>query len=340
VRIGIISERSAAIEQLRRTIALKRAHRVVWSADNAIAAAHLAATNRPDLILMALPFDTIDGVDVTRRIMAEHPCAILIVTESVRSNAAFVFDAMGHGALDAVEMPPADSADALDGAVPLLAKLDTIARLLGARQSSLEDSASSRQSPRRIRRDLLIAIGASAGGPGAVVAVLQRLPKDLRASIVVVQHVDQEFSPGRASGLSEQSGRQVTVAAEGERPTAGCILLAAGSAHLTMTANGTLGYTADPQHHAYRPSVDVFFESVSRAWGGEAIGVLLTGMGKDGAIGLKALRDKGHFTIAQDEASSAVYGMPKAAAALDAAVEVLPLARIAPRLVEFAARPV
>jgi two-component system, chemotaxis family, response regulator WspF len=340
VKIGIISERSAAVEKLRRAIALKRAHRVVWSADNAIAAAHLAAVNRPDLILMALPFDTIDGVEVTRRIMAEHPCAILIVTESVRSNAAFVFDAMGHGALDAVEMPSSSANVSLEGAVPLLAKLDTVARLLGGRQTSPEATARRNQPPSRIRRDLLIAIGASAGGPGAIAAVLQRLPKDLRACIVVVQHVDQEFIPGMASWLSEQSGRRVTIAAEGERPTTGCILLAGGSAHLTMTANGTLGYTDDPQHHAYRPSVDVFFESVSRAWGGDAVGVLLTGMGKDGALGLKALRDKGHFTIAQDEASSAVYGMPKAAAALDAAVEVLPLGRIATRLVEFAARPV
>src|SRR5204863_9248107 len=104
--------------------------------------------------------------------------------------------------------------------------------------------------------------------------------------------------------------------------------------HLVLKAADRLGYTAQPKDYIYRPSVDAFFESVNLRWPGSAVGVLLTGMGQDGALGLKALRTKGHYTIAQDQASSAVYGMPKAAAKLDAAVDILPIARIGPKLIE------
>ena len=123
------------------------------------------------------------------------------------------------------------------------------------------------------------------------------------------------------------------VARAGEAPIPGKVLLAGTNDHLTLLAGGALAYTPHPRDYVYRPSVDVFFESVAQHWTGEAVGVLLTGMGRDGAIGLKALRNQGRHTIAQDQATSAVYGMPKAAAALGAAVDILPLDRIAPKLV-------
>lgn len=141
-----------------------------------------------------------------------------------------------------------------------------------------------------------------------------------------------------AEWLSQQSTLPVRLAKEGDRPTPGTALLAATNDHLTLTAADRLGYTPNPRDYVYRPSVDVFFQSVSRLWPGEAVGVLLTGMGRDGAVGLKALRNRGCHTIAQDQASSAVYGMPKAAAAIGAAVEILTLEHIAPRLIELLGR--
>ena len=185
-----------------------------------------------------------------------------------------------------------------------------------------------------VRQDWLVAIGASAGGPSALAVVLKGLPKDFSAAIVIIQHVDVQFASGMAEWLSGYSALPVRVAAEDDRPVRGTVLIAGTQDHLQLKAADRLGYTRDPRENLYRPSVDVFFESVSRQWRGGAIGVLLTGMGRDGAIGLKVLRDKGHHTIAQDEASSAVYGMPKAAARLDAAVDILPMAAIAPRLLE------
>jgi chemotaxis response regulator CheB len=338
VRIGIVSERPAAADKLQKLIASRSSHRVLWVAEHATTAAHAATTQKVDLVLLSHPLERIDAGALLQRLVHDSRCAVLIVADSIRTSAAFVLDAMGHGAMDAVEMPPKNSTE--PHADAFLAKLEKIGKQLQSRQKRNGATASSLRPAARTHRDLLIGIGASAGGPSAVVTVLQHLPVNLAAAVVIVQHVDQEFVPGMASWLTEQTGHAVRVAAEGEFAANGAILLAAGTGHLTLTPTGTIHYTSTPSHHPYTPSVDVFFDSVGRCWGGDVVGVLLTGMGKDGAVGLKMLRDKGHFTIAQDEASSAVYGMPKAAVAIDAAVEILPLSQIGPRLVEFAARPI
>jgi two-component system, chemotaxis family, response regulator WspF len=180
----------------------------------------------------------------------------------------------------------------------------------------------------------LLAIGASAGGPSAVAAVLAALPKRFPAAVVVIQHIDEHMAEGMAQWLAHQSALAVRVAAEGDRLEAGRVLLACTSDHLVLKTPETVGYTIEPREYVYRPSVDVFFQSIARLWRGTAVGVLLTGMGRDGAVGLKALRDQGRYTIAQDETTSAVYGMPKAAARIDAAVDILPLERIAGRLID------
>jgi chemotaxis response regulator CheB len=164
--------------------------------------------------------------------------------------------------------------------------------------------------------------------------MLRGLPKDFPAAIVIVQHVDEHFATGMAEWLNQASLLSVRVAREGDRPAPMSVLLASTRDHLTFKSADRLGYTVEPSENVYRPSVDVFFQSVCRLWRGDVIGVLLTGMGRDGAIGLKALRDQGYHTIAQDEATCAVYGMPKAAAALNAAVEIVPGPRIASKLLE------
>ena len=183
--------------------------------------------------------------------------------------------------------------------------------------------------------DSLVAIGASAGGPGALARLLAGIPKHFPAAIVIVQHVDRQFAAGMAAWLSRESLLPVRVAEEGDRIRAGTVLLAATNDHLSLTAGDRLGYLAEPIGSVYRPSIDVFFDSIRACWKGQAVGVLLTGMGDDGAKGLKSLRDEGHHTIAQDQATSAVYGMPKAAMALGAAVDILPLERIAARLIDI-----
>ena len=161
-----------------------------------------------------------------------------------------------------------------------------------------------RSAPQPLRsgapRQSLVAIGSSAGGPAALEVLLKGLPKDFAAAIVLVQHVDQVFAAGMAEWLSSASGLEVRLAREGEPPQSGKVLLAGTNHHIRLLKNGTLAYTAEPVNEIYRPSIDVFFESVASFWNGDAVGVLLTGMGRDGAQGLKLMRDQGYLTIAQD----------------------------------------
>jgi two-component system, chemotaxis family, response regulator WspF len=180
----------------------------------------------------------------------------------------------------------------------------------------------------------LIAIGASAGGPPAVAHVLRDLSAALPAAVLVVQHVDAEFVDSMAEWFDSQCSLVVRVAREGIKPVAGCAYLAAGDVHLVMKADGRLAYQAEPLDAPYRPSADVLFSSIADNWRGVAIGVVLSGMGRDGAIGLKRLRATGARTIAQDESSSAVYGMPRAAAELSAATDVLPISQIGPLITD------
>jgi len=334
MNIGIVNDMPLAVEALRRAVTLKPEHHIIWIAKNGAEAVEQCAKETPDLVLMDLLMPGMDGVEATRRIMASTPCAILLVTVSVSANAWRVYEAMGHGALDAVNTPALGVGHPRASAAPLLTKMDTIARLIGDKygmQSAAERGGGTALS---CRHNWLVTIGASAGGPAAVATVLRVLPKAFPAAIVVIQHVDEQFAAGMAEWLNQHSALPVRVTREGDRPVAGVVLLAGTNDHLVLKAADRLGYTPEPRDYVYRPSVDVFFQSVSQLWLGNAVGVLLTGMGRDGALGLKALRNQGHYTIAQDQASSAVYGMPKAATALNAAVDIVPLERIAARLVQ------
>lgn len=331
MKIAIVNDMPIAIEAMRRILALAPQHRVLWTALDGEEAVALCRQERPDLILMDLIMPRMDGVEATRRIMAETPCAIVIVTADVGTNASRVFAAMGAGALDAVDTPLLGK-DQAAGARPLLAKIEVIARLIQVTEPALTAAAKKGASPTS-----LIAIGTSAGGPAALAAVLNGLPADLPAGIVIVQHVDARFAPGLASWLDQQCALPVRLAREEDRIHPGQVLVAGLDEHLVFKTGAQLGYTSEPSDHAYRPSVDVFFDSAARRWSGTLIGVLLTGMGADGAVGLKRLRQLGHHTIAQDRATCAVYGMPKAAVALDAATEVLPLEKIGSRLIKLLA---
>jgi two-component system response regulator WspF len=173
-----------------------------------------------------------------------------------------------------------------------------------------------------------VAIGASTGGPNAIVEILAAFPDDWQAATVVIQHVDLAFAPGLARWLGDRTGRQVRIAEAGARPRGGSIHLAATNDHLVLDDAGTFQYVEEPRRLSYRPSADVFFASAARRWRGGGVAVLLTGMGRDGAAGMLALRRAGWYTIAQDRATSIVWGMPRAAVELNAAVDVLPVSDI------------
>jgi chemotaxis response regulator CheB len=331
VRIGILDDARRA-ELLKRAILLGAEHEVSWLADSEAALAEQCAATVPDLVLVNVDLRSVDGLAATRRLVRDARSAVL-VTVVGHADPARVFEAIGHGALDAVALN--DAADVAGIAAVLLPKIAAMARWIG--KSSAKGAApASVADDRDATCHRLIAIGASAGGPAALSVVLGGLPRTLPAGVVVVQHLGEDFTEGVAEWLQRHTTLEVRVAREGDRPAAGTVLVAGGNDHLILKSAGRLGYTAEPRDKIYRPSIDVFFESVCRLWRGSAVGVLLTGMGRDGAQGLHALRAQGFHTIAQDEATCAVYGMPKAAAALNAAVDILPLDRIAGRIGEAA----
>jgi two-component system response regulator WspF len=325
MKIGIVNDSAMAAEALRRVVAASRDHEVLWVARSGADAVRLCQEARPDLVLMDLVMPEMDGVEATRLIMQHAPCAILIVTAQPRDNVGQVFRAMGAGALDVTATPALLGAGGA-GDSELLAKIKTIGKLL--RVSAGEPAAGAAEPAARGAVKHLLAIGASTGGPGAVARVLAGWTPAPATAIVVVQHIDANFAGPFARWLGEQISMPVRPAEAGDPLEAGVVLVARTNDHLVMDARLRLHYDANPSDYAYRPSIDVFFRCVALHFSGDATGVLLTGMGRDGAAGLLSMRQAGKHTIAQDQASSAVYGMPRAAAELGAAERILPLDQI------------
>jgi chemotaxis response regulator CheB len=278
---------------------------------------------------MDLIMPRVDGVEATRRIMARTPCAIVVVTANVNDHSAKVFEAMGVGALDAVNTPVLERPDGRGSDGALLAKIETIRKLIGAgrRKRPLTLPLPLARHPLQ-HRCQLIGIGASAGGPAALVKVLAPLPADFPVPVIIVQHVDAQFAAGLANWLGGQTALRVRLAREGDRPEPGTALLAGRDSHLVFTGPTRLAYTREPVNCAYCPSIDVFFNSTDRFWPGDVIGVLLSGMGRDGVKGLKAIKAAGGKTIVQDESSSIVFGMAKAAIEEGVVDKVVPANKI------------
>jgi two-component system response regulator WspF len=325
MRVAIVNDTAMVTEALRRIITAQPDLSVAWIALDGEEAVRKCAADRPDLLLMDMRMPRMDGVEATRQIMARTPCSILVVTASVEECAPLVFRAMSHGALDAVNTPSMGSEDVL------LTKVRRIGVLIGkltARRTHLSIPPTPAIVAVGTALPPLVVIGSSTGGPKALVDVFSRMRAPLLAAVVVVQHVDEEFASGLAAWINGQSPFPVRTVMAGDRPRAGEVLLAASNDHLVLNTDLTLGYTEKPLDNPYRPSVDVFFKNVAVRWPRPGVAVLLTGMGSDGGSGMLALRKNRWHTIAQDRASSVIYGMPKAAADLDAAVEILPVTEI------------
>ena len=341
MRIGIVNDSLMAREALRRAVVSAATHQIAWLAADGQEAINKAVADTPDLILMDLIMPVVDGVEATRQIMQKAPCPILVVTATVSGHQNRVYDAMSLGALDAVDTPSLGAAsDGMAGAALLLRKIATIAKLKGS-GPKVSLAAMTIQAPlaelvaqrRPVSWDLIV-IGASTGGPAAVARVLADLPYSPDASTVIIQHIDVAFAPGLARHLGEGTGRRVELAEAGERPLPGRVYLAATNDHLILDPARQFRYVAEPVGNHYRPSVDVFMASLIENWPEPGAAALLTGMGRDGAIGLLALRQAGWLTVAQDEATSVVAGMPRAAAEVGAAQLVLPIHEVGTAIAE------
>jgi two-component system response regulator WspF len=329
MKVALAHPLQGALQILQQALAKERGPEVLWSTTSASEILRLCAERPPDLMLLDVTFVQPSSVELTRRILAESRSAILLLADRPHAHISAIYEAMGLGALDVVTGPDPDSDGGFAGYEAFRAKLVTLGKMLGLPTARRAPSGSrSGQSKARARHPL-IAIGASTGGPQALFRILTDLPAELGAALVIAQHVDSEFSAGLCSWLQQATSLRVELAVAGCRPTPGTVLLAASNDHLVLTAQRTFVYSAEPRKLPYRPSVDVLFRSLAEHWQGPGVAVLLTGMGRDGAVGLKQLHGLGWHTIVEAESSCVVFGMPKAAIELGAAQQVLPLANIA-----------
>lgn len=333
MRIAIVNDLALARETLRRLVLSSPGHTIAWIAHDGAEAIARARADRPDLILMDLVMPVMNGVEATRRIMSQSPCPILIVTSSVATNFNMVYEAMGCGGLDAVNTPTLKPDGTVEGGRDILDRMSKLARASLGTVAPIAPAGGGLTHPHvpspAAGRLPILAIGASTGGPAAVAEILKNISPLSGIAAVLIQHIAADFAPSLANWLAGQTRWPVHTAHEGSELRPGHLLVAATNDHLILKANGKLSYTANPHDYPYRPSVDVFFQSLAIHAPQPGVAVLLTGMGSDGAAGLGLLRASGWHTIAQNEATCVVYGMPRAAVERDAAVSVLPLNQIA-----------
>jgi two-component system chemotaxis response regulator CheB len=303
---------------------------VVAVAADGNAAASLVRSVRPDVVTMDLAMPDADGFSGIARIMAETPTPILVLTANPEE--ALGFRALSLGALDILEEPQATAdleeyGHLLRSRLRLLAGVKVIRHLRGLRAQRVAPARAS------TRPDIVV-IGASLGGPRALATLLRGLPAHFPVPVAVVQHIADGFTEGLASWLASESRLDVHEAVDGEPLRPGRVLLAPTGRHL-LVVEGVARLSDAPAVDTFKPSVTPLFLSAARSYGARACGVLLTGMGRDGAEGLRAIKDAGGMTLAQDEATSAVFGMPRAAIELGAVDRVLSIDDIPRALVEL-----
>ncbi len=363
IRVLVVEDSLTQRHQLVSLIQSAPGMAVVGQARDGLEAVQFVEELRPDVISMDIRMPRLGGLEATRQIMESFPTPIVIVSHA-SSDAQVAMQAMQAGALAAVEKPPMkghpDYAARCDELVSMLRLMSGVRvirhwsdpstrAVKGDTQElkadhSLKAAAVSQPLLKRQTGRLqglqpeIVAIGASAGGPGTLARILGALPADFHLPILIVQHLTREFMPGLAEWLDRAGPLSVRLPTAGEMPHPGTVLVAPGSVHLRVSADRRIVLDSDRGVYRHHPAVDVLFDSVARHYGQSAIGIILTGMGDDGAAGLQALRQAGARTIVQDEATCIVFGMPAAAIALGAAEYVLPLDRIAPAILELSGR--
>ncbi|HEY0930035.1 MAG TPA: chemotaxis-specific protein-glutamate methyltransferase CheB [Gemmatimonas sp.] len=350
VRVLIAEDSATLRDLLRGILESDPAITVVGEARTGAEAVSMALALDPDLIMMDVHMPVMDGLEATREIMSRHPTPIIIVSSSsTADDVSMSLEAVLGGALLLVRKPDDPSSDDFDARqshlvtmVKALSQVKVVRRAPGfARASGVQraipappDAGVSRRLPVRGPRSpaRVVAIAASTGGPAAIARILRALPADYPIPILVVQHIALGFGSGFVDWLGTVCPLSVRVAQHGERPSGGAVYVAPDDTQFGLQADGTMFVDTSPTIGGFRPSATSLFDSAARAHGAGVVAVILTGMGSDGVSGLRMVRAARGFVIAQDEATSVVYGMPREAVAAGTVDVVLPLDDIASML--------
>lgn len=305
---------------------------VIGEARDGEEAVRMTAEMQPDVVSMDIRMPRMDGLEATRRIMAQTPTPVVIVSGLVQTDVDLSFQAIQSGALAVVEKPPDRKDPTFDSKQKHLAKtLAAMASVSVVRRALGVEKAANGPAPVAVKTEdkpRVLVIGASAGGPSALSVLIRMLPKDLSIPVVVVQHIPTEFTSGLVRWLNKLGTMRTEIVSDNRVLQPGVVHLSPGNAHITIAESGSqlaARLIKEQGDERYQPSVDMLFQSVADVCGSRAIGVILTGMGDDGAAGLLEMYKAGARTFAQDEASATVYGMPGAAVACGAVERVLSL---------------
>ncbi|MFL5765029.1 MAG: chemotaxis response regulator protein-glutamate methylesterase [Bacteroidia bacterium] len=309
---------------------------VIGTASDPYVAASMIASEIPDVITLDIEMPRMDGLTFLRKIMSQHPIPIVIISSLTAKGTETAILAMEYGAVAVLKKPGFNSdlrgemsgtiIDVVKGAASAVIRRRSASEFLSAGAVQKINRHSMAQTT-----DKVIAVGASTGGTEAILQLLRNLPVDT-CGVVVVQHMPEVFTRSFADRLNQVCGITVKEASQGDSVIRGQALIAPGNKHMELRRSGARYYVElndAPLYNRHRPSVDVLFKSVAKYAGKNAVGVIMTGMGADGAAGLLEMKEAGAYTIAQDEQSCVVFGMPKEAIKLGAANAVLPLGAIA-----------
>lgn len=342
IRVIVVDDSPTVRELLVALLQGTEGIQVVGTGSDGEEAVKLAKRMHPDVITMDVRMPIMDGLEATRQIMREVPTPIIIVTGSLmRADVDLSFEALRAGALTIVRTPGLNDSAACDKviqAVRLMAEVPVVRRWAPDKRRPALLVPVAPVAPIDIdnQRVQVIGIASSTGGPGALAKVLGPLPADFPSPILVVQHVTKGFGVGLAEWLNGETPLAVRVAEHGERLQPGAVLLAPDDYHLQVSIRGVVELSKEPPLKGLRPSANYLFRSLAQAYGSRAVGIILTGMGDDGVEGLVALHRAGGLTVAQDEASCVVYGMPREAIMRHAADQILSLDQIATALDQLA----
>jgi two-component system chemotaxis response regulator CheB len=341
VSVFIVDDSAVVRQVLTDLLGSDPGIRVAGSARDPLFALERMQSDWPDVIVLDVEMPRMDGITFLRKIMSERPTPVVICSTLTEKGADTTLQALAAGAVEILTKPKLGLKQFLESSHQQMVRVVKAAagarvKALAARSQALpETPAPAGPAPLAKTTDQIVACGTSTGGTNALEAVLTRLPENCHGT-VIVQHMPEKFTAAFAQRLNGLCRCAVREARDGDRVIPGRVLIAPGGQHMQLRRSGAMYHVAvtdGPPVNRHKPSVDVLFRSVAKVAGANAMGILMTGMGDDGAKGLLELRQAGAHTIAQDEATCVVYGMPRAAVEGGAAAEVLPLSAIADAMI-------